>query len=165
MKNILLFIFLISASLIYSQKDCDYNSNFTDTLGSYKSTKDYLIHERIFGGKNTAISFSLVNTDGLLSLSIQTIISSKEFIKANCYNKRSKVYFQLANGKIVSLISINEDDDCGTTLRKDDLSYRILTGNFLFIKDGYEEMKKSPIILMRIVYNSETIDYIVKEAF
>lgn len=162
MKNYLLLILFFITSFIYSQKDCDYNSNFTDSLGSYKSTKDYLMHERIFAGKNTSINFSLVNTDGLLSLSVQTITSSKEFIKANCYNKRSKIYFQLSNSKIVSLISVNEDDDCGTSVRKDDLSYRILTGNFLFAKEGYEDLKKSPITLMRVVYNSETIDYIIK---
>lgn len=162
MKNYFLLIFLTSTSFIYSQKDCEYSSNFTDSLGSYKSTKDYLMHERVFGGKNTSINFSLVNSDGLLSLSVQTITSSNEFIKAYCYNKRSKIYFQLANSKIVSLISINEDNDCGTILRNNALSYRILTGNFLFAKEGYEELKKSPITLMRVVYNSETIDYIIK---
>jgi hypothetical protein len=163
MKNYLLLVLLISSSLIFSQNECEYSSNFTDSLGTYKATKDYLMHERVFGGKNTSINFSLVNNDGLISLSVQTITSSNEFIKANCYNNRSKIYFQLANSKIVNLISVNEGDDCGTSIFKNGLNYRILTGNFLFIKDGYEELKKSPITLMRIVYNSETIDYIIKE--
>jgi hypothetical protein len=163
-KHIITLLLFLTTSILFAQKDCELSSNFTDSIGSYKSTKDYLIHEKVFGGKKSNIYFSLVNTDGLITLSFQSISSSQEFMKANCFDKRSKIFFQLANGKIVTLLAI-DNESCGTPIRKDNENFRILTGNFLFVKENYEELKKSPINLMRVIYNSETVDYIIKEEF
>ena len=40
---------------------------------------------------------------------------------------------------------------------------RIMNGYFLFMKDSFEELKKSPVTLMRIKFADETVDYILKE--
>jgi hypothetical protein len=162
-KNFLTVLILFSSSIVFSQSDCEYFSNFTDSIGSYKSTKEYMINEKIFGGKKANIYFSLVNTDGLITLTFQSISSSQDFVTAKCFDKRSKIYFQLSNGKIVTLLAI-DNESCGTPIRQNNENFRILTANFVFVKDNYEELKKYPINLMRIIYNNETVDYIINES-
>lgn len=162
MKKWILVLFLIKFSIASAQKECEYNTNVTDSLGTYKSTKEYLVQERFFGGSEKSMFFSLIDSGEFPSLSIKVIQKSTDFLPAVCLDENSKVYFQLENGKIITLISIN-DTNCGNSVRVDDKNCRILTGYFIFMKDTYEELKKSPISLMRIKYSSETLDYIMKQ--
>jgi hypothetical protein len=37
-----------------------------------------------------------------------------------------------------------------------------MSGSFLFVKDNYEELKKSPVTFIRIKFATETIDYPLK---
>lgn len=157
------FLLLLLSPFIYSQIDCDYSTNVTDSIGSYKSTNSFIIHEKIFGGNSSYTFFSLVKADETPSLNIQMIEKSNEFIKAYCFDKNSKIHFQLENGKVVTLIHV-DNEDCGSSLRDEKgFNNRITTGYFLFMKDSYAELKKSPISLMRIIYTTETIDYIIKK--
>lgn len=162
MRSIVLTFFLIISTLSIAQTDCDYNTNVNDSIGTYKATKDYIVSEKIFGGHSDYIFFSLVKTDDLPSLNVQFITKSNDFIKANCFDKNSKIYFQLNNGKIITMLHI-DSESCGTLI-KDDKGFnnRILTGYFLFMKDSLEDLKNSPISFMRIKYATETVDYIFK---
>ncbi len=159
MKPISLSLFLFISTQLIAQTNCDYSSNVSDSIGTYKSTKDYIVSEKIFGGHSENIFFSLVKTDDLPSLNVQFIAKNMDFIKANCFDKNSKIYFQLNNGKIITMFHI-DSESCGTIIR-DDKSFnnRILTGYFLFMKDSFEDLKSSPISFMRIIYATETIDY------
>jgi hypothetical protein len=161
MKFILSLIFIISSTQLFSQQDCIYSSDVKDTVGTYKVTKDYLMHERFFGNKKSSIYFSLINADGLPSLSVQLIQKDTEFIMAKCFDKHSKLYFQLANGKVITLLGM-EQETCGSFLRKETENIRILTGYFLFVKENYEELKKSPISLLRIKFSGESEDFVLK---
>lgn len=161
MKKIVLLFVLFTCITAFGQKQCEYSTNVTDSLGTYKSTKEYVVQERIFGGNQTSIFFSLINADGIPSLSIQIIQKSKGFLTANCFDKESKVYFQLANGKIITLIGVDQNT-CGDSFRIDEENSRILTGYFLFMKDSFEELKSAPITLMRIKYATGTVDYPMK---
>ncbi|MNL69585.1 hypothetical protein D3C87_1944630 [compost metagenome] len=42
---------------------------------------------------------------------------------------------------------------------------RIMTGSFMFIKDSFEDLKTSPISMMRIKYLTDTEDYVIKKEF
>ena len=162
MKRFTLLLLLLS-QLGFSQMDCVYSTNVTDSLGTYKSTNGYIIHEKIFGGSSNYMFFSLVKSDGTPSLTLQMIEKSNQFIKAYCFDKNSKIHFQLENGKVVTLLHI-DSEDCGTSLRDEKgLNKRISTGYFLFMKDSYAELKNSPISLMRVKYTTEMIDYIVRK--
>ena len=162
MKKIILIALFLTLSLnTFAQTDCEFSSNVTDSIGTYKSTKEYLMHERVFGNSQTSIFFSLINADGLLSLNIQMISKSSEFIAAKCFDKNSKIYIQLTNGKIVTLIS-PETETCGNAVMNDKENIRILNGYFLFVKDNFEELKISPLSFIRIRYAGETIDYVCK---
>jgi len=163
MKKYLLLVFYFLSVTSFAQKPCEYNTNITDSIGSYKITPDYLIHERIFAGNSNYIFYSLALTDGIPSLNVQFITKSKEFIKASCFDKDSKIYLQLQNGKIVMLIHIDKEN-CGSLIRDEKgFDNRIKTGIFLFTKENYEELKKSPISLMRIKSLTESEDYVFKK--
>lgn len=161
MKTLLLsltFLFVIAS---FAQKKCEYSTNVTDSVGVYKSTKEYIVYERFFGNSKSAVYFSLINADGLLSLSVQLIQKDTEFIPAKCFDKNSKIYFQLADGKIVTLLGI-EQETCGNSVRNENENARFVTGYFLFMKDSYEGLKSAPISFMRVKYAGGTEDYIFK---
>lgn len=165
MKNLFLALFLLFSSAIIAQKPCEIDNNIADSLGTYKSTKQYIIFERSFAGNSTHIFFSLSNSNGLLALDTQLLQRSQDFIKALCFNSTSKIYFQLNNGKIVTLFYTG-NETCGNLLRDEkNGNNRVTTGTFVFAKDNYEELKKSPITFMRIQFVGELIDYPFRTAF
>lgn len=165
MKRLLLLALYLIAFASSAQKPCDFSSDVTDSIGTYKSTREYAFHERIFGSNQAHIFFSLVKTDDLPALNVTFISKSNDFIKANCLDKNSRIYFQLASGKVVTVI-YGGDDNCGTVVRdQKGMNNRIQTAVFLFMKDSFQELKTSPITMMRIRYSTETIDYIVKSSF
>ncbi|RTY94044.1 hypothetical protein EKL32_12815 [Flavobacterium sp. GSN2] len=165
MKFIITLTFFFFSLSLFAQKPCDYSENVTDSIGTYKSTKEYMISEKKFAGNSSYIFYSLALTDGLPTLNIQFIQKSKEFIKANCFDKNSKLFLQLNNGKIITLIHTDQED-CGTLIR-DDNGYdnRINSAAFMFMKDSFEELKSSPVSMMRIKYLTDTEDFIIKKEF
>ena len=164
MKSLLLTFFIFFQFTAFAQKDCDYSTNVVDTIGSYKATKDYLVHERIFAGNSTYIFFSLVNVDGTPYLKVQTVNKSSDFIKAICFDVNSKIYLQLVNGKIVTLVH-TENETCGNMVRveEENKNTRILTGDFMFLKGSFEDLKSSPVSLIRIKSVTDTQDYVFKK--
>ena len=165
MKQVLLFFVLIFNLNSFAQQPCDYSTNVTDSIGSYKSTKDYIVHERNFGGKSSYLFFSLVLTDKTPTLTIQSIQKSKDFIKATCFDKNSKIFVQLINGKIITLLQMDQEN-CGTSVRDEKgFNNRISSGIFMFMKGSFEDLKSSPISFIRIKSVTETQDYIFKKEF
>lgn len=164
MKSLFFTLFIFFQFSAFAQKECDYSTNVVDSIGSYKATRDYLVHERIFAGNATYIFFSLVKADGTPYLKVQTINKSADFIKANCFDANSKIHLQLVNGKIVTLIH-TETETCGSMVRvqEENKNTRILTGNFMFLKGSFEDLKSSPVSLMRIKSVTDTQDYIFKK--
>ncbi|QSW88216.1 MULTISPECIES: hypothetical protein [Flavobacterium] len=162
MKQLITFTLFLLTFTAFAQKPCEYSVNVNDSIGSYKVTNEYLISEKNFGGTFSYVFFSLAQTDGLPTLNLQLIQKSKDFIKANCFDKNSKIFLQLENGKIVTLMHIDQES-CGTLIRDDKgFDNRVNTGIFMFMKDNFEELKKSPILIMRVKYLTNVEDYIVK---
>lgn len=159
------FFFILAILLHFSmnaQQPCDFSANVTDSIGTYKATKDYLVYERNFAGTASYAFFSLVQTDGMPTLNVQFITKSKDFIKTNCVDKNTKLYLQLDNGKIITLLNMDQEN-CGTTIRDDKgNNNRILSADFMFMKNTIDELKKSPVSLMRVKYATDTVDYIFK---
>jgi hypothetical protein len=148
-----------------AQKPCEYTTNVTDSIGTYKSTKEYMIAEKNFGETASYIFFSLAVADGMPLLNVQLIQKSKGFIKANCFDKNSKLFLQLNNGKVVTLLHIDQEN-CGSMLRDDKgFDNRLTPGTFMFMKDSFDELKKSPVSMMRIKYLTDTEDYVLKKQF
>lgn len=165
MKNFTVIVMLLLNLNLFAQKECDYSVNVNDSIGSYKTTKEYIVHERNFAGNTNYLFFSLVLTDGLPTLNIQSIKKSKDFIKTHCLDKNSKIYLQLDNGKIITLLNV-EQENCGVSVTDSDkFNNRIHTGSFMFLKDSFEDLKSSPVSFMRIKYTTETVDYAFKKQF
>lgn len=165
MKHAVIIIFLLFSNGLFAQKPCEYSANLTDSLGSYKSTKEYMIYEKNFAGNTNYIFYSLSLTDDLPTLNLQMIQKSKEFMKANCFDKNSKLFLQLNNGKIITLLHIDQEN-CGSMVRDDKgFDNRILVGTFVFLTGTFEDLKNSPVNMMRIKYLTDTEDYVIKKQF
>lgn len=165
MKSIFLSLFILLFSNCFAQKPCEYSTNITDSLGVYKTTKSYIVHERNFGGSSNYLFFSLIRSQETPYLSIQTIQNSNAFIKANCFDSDSKLFFQLANGKIITM-QHTDDQNCGTLLRGNNeyKNSRVNAANFVFQRGSIQDLRQSPIVMLRIKYGAETVDYVfVKE--
>ena len=165
MKQVIIIALFFITGNLFAQTPCDYSVNVTDSIGTYKATKEYMICERNFAGNSSYIFYSLALTDGLPTLNIQLIQKSKSFLKANCFDKNSKLFLQLHNGTIITLLHIDQEN-CGTMIR-DDKGYdnRVITGAFMFMKGSFEELKNSPVSMMRIKYLTESEDYVLKKEF
>ncbi|OYU80085.1 MAG: hypothetical protein CFE23_11110 [Flavobacterium sp. BFFFF1] len=163
MKYALIILSFITG-LTTKAQDCDYAQKFTDSLGTYRATADYVMTEKNFAGKSAYVFFSLVNSSGTPILKLQNIQKSGDFIKANCFDANSRIYLQLENGKIVTLLHTKEET-CGTMMRvEEENKYtRFLSGNFLFIQGGMDDLKTSPVSLLRVKYSTEVVDYIIKK--
>jgi hypothetical protein len=165
MKYLIIIALVFMSANLFAQTPCEYSTNVNDSIGTYKSTNEYMISEKNFSGNSSYIFYSLILTDGMPTLNVQFINKSTEFMKANCFDKNSKLFLQLNNGKIITLIHIDQEI-CGTLIR-DDKGYdnRFLSGTFMFMKDSFEELKNSPVSMMRIKYLTATEDYILKKEF
>ena len=165
MKRIL-YLILLSSINIYAQKPCELAENFKDSIGTYKSTNEFLVHERVFAGNEAYIFLSLINNNGTPALNLKTIQKSDEFIKANCMNSTTKLLFQLSNGKIITMVHNNEDN-CGSFNRNPDdgKNTRFSSGLFLFLLGTIDELKASPIQLMRVQNGSDTKDFVMVREF
>lgn len=165
MKKAILLILFLTSSTLFAQKPCEYSTNVTDSIGTYKSTREYMIYEKNFAGNTSYIFYSLALTDGTPTLNMQLIQKSKDFMKANCFDKNSKIFFQLNNGKIVTLLHIDQEN-CGTMIRDDKgFDNRVLTGTFMFLKGTIEDLKSSAVNMMRIKYLTDVEDYVIKKEF
>lgn len=164
MKKIITLLFLTIFYSTFAQKPCEYSTNVTDSIGTLKTTKDYIIFERNFAGNSSYIFFSLSNSDGTPMLNLQTIQKSADFIKANCMDANSKLFLQLTNGKVITMVH-TQNENCGTLLRveAENKYSRINSGSFLFLKGTLEDLKTSPVSLMLIKYGAEILDYVFKK--
>lgn len=164
MKNTLSILALFIALCSYAQEDCQYTTVTNDNGLEVKSTPEHLMYEKVFGGTSQFVFFSLTNNDGMPMLNFQLLAKSKEFPKMFCIDKASKIYLQLMNGKIVTLISATEDQCSGLiydSAEKNNI--RVLTSTFLFPVGSLEELEKSPISFIRVKYVNETVDYITRK--
>lgn len=165
MKHLFLSFFTLFSITIFAQKNCEYTTNVTDSIGTYKVTKEYMISEKNFGGTSSYIFFSLALTDGVPTLNLQLIQKSKNFITAKCFDQNTKLYIQLNDGSIVMLIHKNQEN-CGTLIRDDKgFDNRVTTGEFYFTKDSFEKLKNSPMSILRIKHLTGLEDYAIKKEF
>ena len=164
MKFLLSGISLLCCLFVTAQRPCEFSANVTDSIGSYKSTKEYMVFEKNFAGKSTYVFNSFVVTDGMPLLNVQFLEKSDGFIKAKCLDKNSKLYIQLNNGKIVTLLHIDKSD-CGNLIRDDKgMNNRVLSGYFKFRKEDYNDLKQYPVSFIRVKFATDVEDYITRKA-
>jgi hypothetical protein len=157
----LLFAFTLNISA--QTDECKFTVTSTEDGQETKSTREYLMYEKVFAGTSHFIFFSLTNSGGVPILNFEHLAKGKDFPKVFCIDKASKIYLQLINGRIVTLLSASEDQCGGLVYDSNEKNnIRILTASFLFTKGSLEELEKSPISFIRVKYATETVDYSVK---
>lgn len=165
MKNLFLALFIFLNLAAFAQKPCEIDSDVKDSLGTYKSIKQQIVFERSFAGNSTDIFFALSSSNGVLGLETQILQRSKDFIKALCYDANSRIYLQLNNGKIVTLLYTGTEN-CGNLLRSENNdNVRVTTATFVFSKENFEDLKISPVTFMRIKFAGEVVDYPFRTTF
>jgi len=143
-----------------AQEECKYSELSAEGAPLLKSTTEYLMYEKNFGGSSNYIFFSLTISDGVPILNFQLLAKSKDFPKIYCLDKASKIYLQLTNGKIVTLINAYDEHCSGLMYDESEKNnIRVLTSSFLFTKGSLEDLEKYPIALMRVKYSTDTVDY------
>jgi hypothetical protein len=162
MRIPVIILFFIFQTTLFAQQPCEYATNVADSLGTLKETKSCLVYERVFGNSAQLVFLSLISDNSKPILNLQIIQKSTDFISPKCIDKNSKVYFQLSNGKIYTLLNLSENE-CDNLIynQNEKLNNRLLDAKFLFRMDNFEDLKKYPITMMRIKYASETVDYIL----
>jgi hypothetical protein len=161
----IIFFTLIFSQTSWSQKDCEFATMLNDSLGSLRTTKDYLMYEKQFGSSETYIYFSASNADGTPFITLQLIEKNNGFISTTCLNSKSRIVIQLENGKIISLFSAVESV-CGNLFKDPNgKNTRILTGNFLFPLESLEQLKESKISIIRLKSMGGSKDYLIKSEF
>lgn len=152
MKNLLIAFFLVTGTLSFAQKkDCKIDFEEKTDSTYIKKTVEVLVHERVFGNNKEMIFFALLNSQGVPMLGFQQIQKSTEFIPTFCFDKNSKIVLQLDNGKFVTLINSSQEVCSSLSYDAETKSnIKVITNYFMFLKDNYEELKKSPISLMRV---------------
>ena len=163
MKIKISFILLFFQTLLFAQKPCELAVNVTDSIGTLKETKSRLMYEQVFGNKSILLFMSLASNDGTPVLKLQQIVKSKDFEAPKCLDKNSRVVFQLTNGKIYTLMYIDEPK-CDNLIynEAEKINSRFLDANFLFMKDDLEDLKRYPILVMRIRFTGESVDYVIQ---
>ena len=162
MKYFLVFSLFIITSFGFAQGPCDVSENVTDSIGTYQSTKPYLVYEKNFGDDKSYLYLSLAITDGTPTLNFQHIRKSKNFMVADCFNSASRLYLQLQNGKVITMIYADQGD-CGTSIRSENgYSNRILSANFYFTKGSIQDLKDSPVNFIRVKFASNNTNFIFK---
>jgi len=163
MRQILSLLLLLTLSANAQKKDCIYEIEEKTDSTSLKTLPYKLINEKIFGNNKEFIFFGLLNNDGVPLLSLQQLQKSNDFIPTNCLSKNSKIVFQLLNGKIVTLFHAFEDVCSDLNYNSEEKSnIRILTAYFYFTKSNYEDLKTSPISLVRIQFSGAAKDYAIR---
>lgn len=164
MKKAFVTLFLLFAFIANAQTDCQITTTTAKDGSEIKSTSESLMYENVFGSTSNFIFFSLTKSNDIPILNFQLLTKSNDFLKIMGINKASRIYLQLMNGKIITLISITEDN-CSNLVydEGDKKNIRVLTGTFLFTKGSLEELEVSPIAFMRVKYGSETLDYPVSK--
>jgi len=164
-KIILLFILFVGLPVFSQEKFPEAKIDFHEKNDSIdiKKTVEYVIDEKIFGDRKEILNFSLVNDGGVLYLYTQLIEANSNFIPTLCIDKNAKLFVQLQNGKIITLLSAF--DRCSQLIRnpENNQNTRVLANYFLFSKANFEDLFTSPISMIRINYGTEHKDYVPKK--
>lgn len=163
MKTIYLVLFLFPIFIFSQSKNCNFDYEEKTDSTFVQILPEKLMYEKVYGNTKEFIQFMLINNNHVPTLNLQFIQKSSDFISANCFNKTSRIVFQLTNGKIVTLLSTTEET-CSNLIynEKEKNNIRILDGYFVFAKENYDDLKKYPISLMRINFANGPMDFVLK---
>lgn len=158
-----IYLLLLIPFFTIAQTNCKYDIEEKTDSTYLKVLPEKVMYERVFGNSKEFIQFSLINNNGVPTLHVQLVEKSSLFLPAKCFDFSSKIVLQLNNGKFVTLKSISENSCSILNYNEEEkANIRILDGYFVFTKTNYEELKSSPISVMRLQFLGDKTDYNIK---
>lgn len=158
-----IYILFLFPLLSIAQTNCKYDIEEKTDSTYLKVLPEKIMYERVFGDSKEFIQFSLINNSGIPTLHLQLVEKSSLFLSAKCFDLNSKIILQLDNGKFVTLKSISENTCSVLGYDENEKSnFRILEGYFVFTKSNYEELKLSPLAVMRLQFIGDKKDYNIR---
>jgi len=162
----LLLFFLLISCVVTAQNTCEFDFEIKNDSIDYRETKKHLIYERIFGKKTNYAFVSLLNDGGYLMMNFQKVQKSDSFIETECFDKETRIYLQLTNGRIYTLLHIDRDV-CSVRvpdIESKALHIRSLNTSFFFMEDDYQDLKKYPVALLQIRFSTgEKSSYVMEK--
>jgi hypothetical protein len=157
--------FLLITNLSFAQvKACDFEIDIATDTSSTRVLKDKIIDESIFGNTTSFLTFKLFEVDGLLGLNFQYLQKSKDILTPICIDKNTKIFLELSNGKQVKMINSTEIETCNE-LQYDAVNknnVRVLTGNFYFSPENFQDLKTEKVYLIKITANTGDVNFVIK---
>lgn len=158
-----LYLLLLFPVFTIAQKNCKYDIEEKTDSTYLKVLPEKVMYERVFGDSKEFLQFSLINNNGVPTVYLQLVEKSSLFLPAKCLDLSSKIVLQLNNGKFVTLKSISENSCANLSYNETEkANIRILDGYFVFTKTNYEELKSSPISVLRLQFVGDKKDYNIK---
>ena len=151
MKNlVIIFLFLGTIHMGYSQVDCDYKIEIESTDEIFKLTQEHLVEFMFNKDQNVFIYFSLMREADVKSMVLQISLNSREMPQILCFDQNSRVSFKLRDGSFASLRYLG-DVNCGRqTINEGTLHNRSSEAAFLLDDVNLERLRATPIESMRI---------------
>ncbi len=163
-KFVVLIAFFFVSVFAFAQKPCEFDFEVKNDSIDFRETKNHLIYEKEFGKKSSYAFISLLNDGGYIMLNYQKVQKSDSFIETECFDKNTRMYLQLTNGKIYTLIHI-DNSICSTRIPdlENKSNIRVLNTSFFFMKDDFEDLKKFPVAILQIRFATGEKDSYVME--
>jgi hypothetical protein len=156
---------LLLTNFSFSQdKICEFEIDIATDTSSTRVLKDRIIDESVFGNTTSFLTFKLFEVNGILGLNFQYLQKSKDFLSPICFDKNTKIYLELSNGKQVKLINSADAEVCND-LQYDEINknnLRILSGFFYFTPENFQDLKTEKVYLIKITANTGDVNFVIK---
>lgn len=156
----LLSLFILCSSLIglAQTEDCSYKIQIDTDEETFKLTNEELTEFLVGRDRNVFIYFSLMREDAVKSLVMQVSVNAKEIPPILCFNKDSRVSFELEDGSFASLRYLGEVT-CGRQVENSE-TLNNSTSEAAFLLDDASEKRllQSKITSMRITTMKTNFD-------
>ena len=164
MKYAFLFITFLASLSAYSQ--CEYADIKYDRSTKLLFLKQYPItldvFETPYNGRIILATMMRIGDNYTIDLEITTDSNAQE-LEPVCFKEGSKLSFGLKNNNIVTLLQ-KEEIICGIKQSDRKSSYNTVSNyaRFIITQEAYDELKKSEIILMKVISEDYTKSFVLK---
>ncbi|MGK0386365.1 MAG: hypothetical protein ACI849_000975 [Patiriisocius sp.] len=150
MKHNLLLLILFFTIATIAQDSCDYKINVDTEEEVFQLTQESLIDFTVGDKKTVFVYFSLMKEGNVKSVVLSISLNSEEIPPLICYDKKSRISFQLSNGEYVSAPYLGIDT-CGRQTKDENaINNSISEASFYLDEVALKRLVNSPVERLRI---------------
>lgn len=159
MKKVSIVLFLFMAITGFSQtEECDYKIQVDTEDEKFLLTNASLAEFMVGSDKTIFIYFSLMKEGDVKSLVLEVSVNAKEMPPVLCFNKDSRISFQLEDGSFASLRYLGEVNCGRQTNNEDTLDNSTSEAAFYLDETNLERLSEAKISSMRITTMKTNFD-------